>query len=81
MMLLNVLVVAIPSIMMLVVVALASLPPRIKPLSPDELKDTAEYHNRLNRNGVFTHPRLAAVISIGTAQEKRVLSLKARQWA
>jgi hypothetical protein len=37
--------------------------PRLGSLNPEELKDSAEYHNRINRKGVFTPAKYAAVIS------------------
>jgi hypothetical protein len=38
--------------------------PQLGSLSPEDLKDTAEYYNRMNRKGVFTPQKYAAVVSI-----------------
>lgn len=76
----NSLIVAVPLIVMVAVVILSNLPPRIKPLSPEEMRDTADWLNRLNRRGVERSPKFTPVTGIGRAKEKRVLLLPARQW-
>ena len=77
---LNILIVSIPLIGMLVVVVLASLPPRIKPLSREEMRETADWQRRLARKGVERPLGLTPVIGVGRAKEKQVRLLPARQW-
>jgi hypothetical protein len=64
----------------LVATLIFKLPPKIKPLSPEEWASTAEYLRRMSRRGVFNHPKMAAVTEIGSAKEKRVLLLGPRKW-
>jgi hypothetical protein len=59
----NSLILAGPLLAMLVVVVMLSLKPRLKPFSPEALRDTVDYHNRMNRRGVLNNPAHAAVTS------------------
>jgi hypothetical protein len=55
-------------------------PPKLPTISPEEMVNTANYQMRMTRNPKRTHVEggPAAVISIGTAQEKRVFLLTGR---
>ncbi len=66
---LNILLVSLIPSMALGIIVLASLKPKIKPLSVDELKETAQYYNRINRKGVMRAMGLTPVIKIGKATE------------
>lgn len=76
----NTLVLVIPLLVVLGAFVLGSLPPRLEPLSPEDLRNSGEYHARMNRRGVYTNPRLTPVVEVGTAQPKRVFLLPPRQW-
>lgn len=54
--------------------------PQLGSISPEELKDSADYINRLSRKGVFTPAKFTPVIAIGSAQPKRILMLGPRKW-
>lgn len=74
---LNAILVSIPALVVLGVIGLSQLGPKLPTLSPNELKSTADYYNRMNRNGSKTHPRFASVVSF-EVKEKRILYLKGR---
>jgi hypothetical protein len=52
------------SLILSVATKIFELPPKIKPLSPEEWAPSAEYHHRMNRRGVYTPKKYAAVVSI-----------------
>ena len=76
----NALILAIPLLVILTVFVLGSLPPRLESLSPEDMRDSAEYHTRMNRKGVYTQPHLTPVVEVGTAKLKQVFLLPPRQW-
>lgn len=76
----NIMLMSILPLIVLGVIYLASLKPRIRPFTAEELKGTADYHNRINRKGTRTPAHLTPVVSVGKARPKRVLLLPSRQW-
>ena len=67
---LNILLVSLLPVGALGVIVLASLKPKIKPLSQEELKESAQYYNRINRKGVMRAMGLTPVIEVGQAREQ-----------
>ena len=76
----NALILSIPVLVILTVFVLGILPPRLEPLSLEDLRSSGEYHTRMNRRGVYTQPHLTPVVEVGQAKVKRVFLLPPRQW-
>jgi hypothetical protein len=49
----NNLILVAPLLVVAIVCMLAILPPRIEPLTQEEMRESAEYHNRLARKNVY----------------------------
>jgi len=73
----NALIVAVPAFFLFAAIGLSQLEPRLPTFTPDELRETAGYHNRMNRTGTFTHPKFASALSFKVC-EKRILYLPGR---